>query len=278
MKLLDKTYGKGGVRVMRIDRKSDRYEVRELSVEAMVTGTFDIAFTEADNSTSAATDTIKNIINVVAHENLALGTEAFCAAVAARLLDLYVSVENVTVTGHETKWSRLNVDGAPHKHAFLLDANGRPFARVAASRTGSKTESGVAGFTFLKATESGWENFIQDRYTTLPETGDRIAATAMNASWRWTKAPADFAAANETVLTTLLKVFAGTYSKSIQDSLFRMATAALEAVPEIADISLACPNKHYVPFNFKPFGLDNDNTVFIATDDPHGQIECTVGR
>ena len=30
--------------------------------------------------------------------------------------------------------------------------------------------------------------------------------------------------------------------------------------------------------NLAPFGLSADNTVFTATDEPHRQIECTVGR
>ena len=54
--------------------------------------------------------------------------------------------------------------------------------------------------------------------------------------------------------------------------------AALEAVPEVAELSMACPNKHYVPINLAPLGLENGNRVFVATDEPHGQIECTVGR
>ena len=48
----------------------------------------------------------------------------------------------------------------------------------------------------MKSTQSGWENYIQDRYTTIPETHDRMAATAMDASWRWNAAPADYDAAN----------------------------------------------------------------------------------
>ena len=76
----------------------------------------------------------------------------------------------------------------------------------------------------------------------------------------------------------MLKVFATTYSESVQDSLYRMGTAALAAVPELIDISLACPNKHYLLINLSPFKMDNDNQVFLPTDEPHGQIECTVGR
>ncbi len=278
MALLHKTYGKDGVRVMRIDRSGERHEVRELTVRAMLTGNFDPAFTHADNSTSVSTDTVKNVVNVVARENLALGTELFCAAVATRLLESYAGVESATVTAHETKWARLSVDGTPHAHSFTLDSNGRPFARTVATRSGATMESGISGFTFMKSTQSGWENYIKDKYTTIAETHDRMAATAMEASWRWSAAPASYEAANATILATLLKVFATTYSASVQDSLYRMGTAALAAVPEIADISMACPNKHYLLINLAPFGLDNKNQVFVATDDPHGQIECTVGR
>jgi urate oxidase len=278
MALLQKTYGKDHVRVMRIDRKPERHEVRELTVRAMLTGNFESAFTKADNSTSVATDTVKNVINVVARENLSANTELFCAAVARKLLDSYPEVETATVTAHETKWIRLPIDGKPHVHSFTLDSNGKPFAKVVATRTSVTTESGVSAFTFMKTTQSGWEHYIHDRFTTIPETHDRMAATAMDASWRWKSTPSDYDAANAKILSEMLKVFATTYSASVQDSLYRMGTAALEAVPELADISMACPNKHYLLLNLSPFGLENNNQVFVATDEPHGQIECTVGR
>ncbi|HEX3574936.1 MAG TPA: urate oxidase [Rhodopila sp.] len=278
MVLVHKTYGKDRVRIMRLDRGNDRHVVRELSVRAMLTGNFDGAFIAGDNSTSVATDTVKNVINIVARENVALGNELFCAAVGQKLLDLYPSVESVTVTGHETKWTRLAVDGTPHPHSFVLDGNGKPFAKVVVTRNGISTQSGVSAFTFMKTTQSGWEHYINDSYTTLPETDDRIAATAMDASWDWNAVPADYEAANAKILETLLTVFATTYSKSVQDSVYRMGEAALAAVPELATISMACPNKHYIPINLGPFGLASDNMVFTPTDEPHGQIECTVRR
>jgi urate oxidase len=277
MALAQMTYGKDRVRVMRIDRKTDRHEVRELTVRAMMTGDFGGAFTRADNSTSISTDTVKNVVNVVARENLTLGNELFCQAVAAKLLE-YPQVETASVTGHETKWTRLVIDGTPHLHSFTLDSNGKPYAKVVMTRSGSTVESGVSGFTFMKTTQSGWANYAKDKYTTIPETHDRMAATAMDASWRWSRAPASYEAANATILATALKVFATTYSSSVQDSLYRMGTAVLEAVPELIDFSAACPNKHYLLINLTPFGLDNHNEVFVATDDPHGQIECTVAR
>jgi urate oxidase len=272
------TYGKDRVRVMRVHRDGLRHEVRELTVKAMLTGDFSRVYTDADNATALCTDTVKNVVNIVARENLALGKEDFCVAITRKFLDRYPQVESVTIDALETKWNRLAIDGVPHDHSFVLDNNGRDSVHVQATRQETSIASGVTGFTFMKSTQSGWDRYFKDEYTTLPETRDRICATAMDASWRWRAKPSDYEAANAKVLATMLKVFATTYSESVQDSLYRMGTAVLEAIPEVLDISLACPNKHYLLINLEAFKLDNDNQVFLPTDEPHGQIECTVGR
>ena len=278
MTLVGNSYGKGRVRVLRLHRDGERHEVRELTVHAMMTGDFGRLFTHADNATAVSTDTVKNLVNIVARENLALETEPFCAAVCRRFLDRYPQVASVAVTAHETKWTRLIVNGEPHPHGFTLDGNGRPFATVTQDRQDARTVSGIHGFTLMKSTQSGWDRFAKDSYTTLRETRDRICATSMEASWTWTAAPADYRLANALILGTMIEVFATTYSESVQDSMYRMGTAALAAVPEIATVSLACPNKHYIPIDLSAFDLDNDNMVFLPTDEPHGQIECTIGR
>ena len=279
MPLKKNRYGKGRVRVMRIHRDGERHEVSQLNVKAMLEGDFASAYTDADNSTSVSTDTIKNVVNIVARENTGLGTEEFCQVLAKRYLDLYPQAGSVAITAHETKWSRLSFGGKPHPHSFVLDSNGKPFAEVTATRGGSSTlVSGIDGFTFMKSTQSGWENYVKDAYTTIPPTSDRICATSMVASWKWSSKPQNYPATNGKILATLLEVFGTTYSASVQDSLYRMGEAALAAVPEIFEISMACPNMHFILMNLSAFGLDNNNDVSLPTDEPHGQIECTVGR
>src|SRR5262245_47153986 len=105
-----------------------------------------------------------------------------------------------------------------------------------------------------------------------------MCATSMVAASQWSRRPASYPVANQKILDTLLNLFSNTYSYSVQDSLYRMGEAALAAVPEISEISMACPNMHYILMNLSAFGLDNKNEVFLPTDEPHGQIECTVGR
>jgi urate oxidase len=276
--LIRNRYGKGRVRVMRIHRDGERHEVSQLSIKAMVEGDFARTYTEADNSDSVSTDTIKNIVNVVARENTGLCPEEFCQVLAKKYLYLYPQVARVVVTAHETRWNRLSFGGKPHPHSFVLDGNGKPTVEVTATREGSALTSGIDGFTFMKSTQSGWASYLKDAYTTLAETSDRMCATAMVASWKWSAKPRDYQASNARILATVLEVFGTTYSASVQDSLYRMGEAALAAVPEISEISMACPNMHFIPINLSAFGLDNNNDVFLPTDEPHGQIECTVGR
>src|SRR5712672_725243 len=272
--LIKNRYGKGRVRVMRIHRDGDRHEVSQLNVKAMIEGDFARTYTHGDNSMSVSTDTIK----IVARENTGLCPEEFCQVLAKKYLDTYPQIASVAITAHETKWSRLSFGGKPHPHSFVLDSNGKPTVEVSASRSGATLTSGIDGFTFMKSTQSGWEDYLKDPYTTLKETDDRICATSMVASWKWSAKPQNYPATNARILATLLEVFGATYSASVQDSLYRMGEAALSAVPEISEISMACPNMHFILMNLSAFGLDNNNDVFLPTDEPHGQIECTVGR
>src|ERR687887_184252 len=166
MPLIKNRYGKCRVRVMRIHRDGDRHEVSQLSIKAMMEGDFARAYTRADNSTSVATDTIKNIVNVVARENTGLCAEDFCQVLAKRYLNTYPQIASVAISAHETKWSRLSFGGKPHPHSFVLDNNGRPFVEVAAARGGpSILTSGIDGFSLMKSTQYGWEDYPRDRYT-----------------------------------------------------------------------------------------------------------------
>ncbi|MCJ2052486.1 factor-independent urate hydroxylase [Methylobacterium sp. J-070] len=278
MALTASRYGKGRVRVMRLIRDGDHHTPRELTLTVLMQGRFDAAWTEGDNRACVATDSVKNIVNVTAAQNLALDKEAFVAAVARVFLETYAQIEAVTIEATETRWLRHAIAGVPHGHTFTLDGNGVGYVSLAASRDGSVLRSGLRGFTFMKTTQSGWADFVDDRYRTLPDTTDRIAATSMDATWTWSGAPADYADTNARILATLIAVFGTTYSYGVQDSMYRMGEAVLADVPEVSEIAFAMPNKHYIPLNLQPFGLDNPGTVFLPTDEPHGQIEATIAR
>ena len=44
--------------------------------------------------------------------------------------------------------------------------------------------AGLKDYKVLKTTQSGYVGYLRDKYTLLPETEDRIAATSITATWR----------------------------------------------------------------------------------------------
>ena len=138
--------------------------------------------------------------------------------------------------------------------------------------------SGFYGLTVLKSTASGFSGYPRDRYTTLPETDDRIMATDVSTRWRYSGTDVDFNASYESIRATILRAFGAKYSKALQHTLFQMAEAVLEAHPQVEEIRFSCPNKHHFTSDLSPFGLDNPNVVFYAADRPYGLIEAGFAR
>jgi urate oxidase len=103
-------------------------------------------------------------------------------------------------------------------------------------------------------------------------------ATSLVAKWRFADSPSDWDATYSTIKTALVETFATHHSLALQQTLFEMGRAALEAVPELAEVRLSAPNKHHFLYNLAPFGLENNNEVFHADDRPYGLIQASVLR
>lgn len=140
---------------------------------------------------------------------------------------------------------------------------------------------GVKGLKVLKTTQSGFEGYIKDEYTKLPETKDRIMATSIACSWSYsTGVTVDYDEVFVAAKKALLETFygppdQGTYSPSIQFTLYEMGNALLEAVPLVKSVQLRMPNLHFLPSDICESKSD---FVYIPTSEPHGDIEATVER
>ncbi|XLS51457.1 hypothetical protein HN51_012134 [Arachis hypogaea] len=114
---------------------------------------------------------------------------------------------------------------------------------------------------------SGFEGFIRDKYTALPETRERLLATEVTGLWRYSyeslssipQKPLYFMERYDNVKRVLLETFfgppnVGVYSPSIQSTLYQMARATLNRFSNIDSVQLKMPNIHFLLVNISNTG------------------------
>ncbi|TMF96553.1 MAG: urate oxidase [Chloroflexi bacterium] len=271
MVLGDNQYGKSETHVVRVTRQGARHEIKDLNVSVALAGDFSDTHLTGDNSKVLPTDTQKNTVFAFAHDGVG-EIEDFAIRLARHFVSEFAPVYRARVHVEEFGWQRI------HDHAFVRAGTEKRLAMVTCSDDGTWVVAGVSDLVVLKSTGSEFHGYIKDRYTTLPETHDRIMATSLTARWRFHDAQADWARSYAEVRRLLLDTFAAKHSLSLQQTLYAMGAAVLEARPEVVEVRISMPNKHHFVVDLSPFGLENPNEVFYASDRPYGQIEGAVSR
>jgi urate oxidase len=286
--LVHQSYGKHRVRVSKVKRprqspaSQEIHELVEVAVDVELQGAFDAAYTAGDNSMVIATDTCRNTIYALAKDHCLDSIESFGITIGNHFLRQYAHVNHVTVRLSGRRWHRL----LDCPHGFIGTDSETPSAVVTARRDTdfvTTVHGGLENLMVAKTTQSGFADFHRDEFRTLADTTDRILATSMSASWvyaRETRAAEtrDFVTTRESIRSALLATFINHYSRSVQETLYKMAQTALAATDAIDSITLTMPNKHHIPFNLAPLDRVNDNEIFVVTDEPFGYISATVNR
>jgi urate oxidase len=269
-------YGKSRIRLVKVRRHATAHEIVDLTIDVQLEGDFDVVFVDGDNAPCLATDTMKNTVYAIARQDPIAHVEAF----ALRLADHFLAkpaVSTARIRAVEHRWNRLSAAGRPHPYAFVQAGPEQWTATITRGARGTEIVSGLTDLVVLRTTDSAFSGFPRDEYTTLPDTEDRILATSVTASWTYTSGTPDFDD-RERIRGALLETFATHVSRSVQHTLYAMGEAALAACADAGAITLTMPNRHHLLVDLAPFGLDNPNEIFVATEQPFGLIEATVAR
>ena len=270
-------YGKAEVRLVKVTRDTARHQLEDLSVTSQLHGDFEAAHTQGDNSQVVATDTQKNTIYAFARDGVG-SPEEFLGRLAAHFTTGFDWVSGGRWAAEQYFWNRIN----DHDHAFAKDKSEIRTAVLLAADGRTHLVSGHHRPDRPENHRLRIPRLPRDRYTTLAETTDRILATDVTAKWRYADGAdltgLDFNAVYASVRNLLLDAFAATHSLALQQSMFEMGKAVLQAHPEIDEVRLSLPNNHHFLVDLAPFGLDNPNEVFFAADRPYGLIEAAVLR
>lgn len=221
--------------------------------------------------------------------------EEFAIVLAKHFTSFYPQVTTAIIKIVEKPWERSYIDGQPHKHGFKLGSEKHTTEVVLTKNGALRVASGIEGLSLLKTTQSGFEGFVRDKNTILPETRERMLATEVSASWRYPfeslasipVKPLYFTKMYLDVKKVLTETFfgppnEGVYSPSVQATLYQMGKAVLGRFPDVSFIQLKMPNIHFLPVNLSskdnPVIVKFQDDVYLPTDEPHGTIEASLSR
>jgi urate oxidase len=104
----------------------------------------------------------------------------------------------------------------------------------------------------MKTSRSAFADFPRDEFTTLPETRDRLLATALTATWSYSESDVEFGCGLPYGAIVAARRLRAHDSLSVQHTLYAMAEVVLETIDVVNSISLEMPNRHHLPIDLDP--------------------------
>lgn len=291
-------YGKENVRLVKVTKNPcGKHEILELKVSILLSGkAFEESYTKADNSNVVATDSMKNIVYLVANSSTKLPCiEKFGIELGELMLSKYPTlVEKAQITIEKAGWERLILSGKPHQHAFSGNVNGMRKCQVTVSRGPSPTimvVSEISDLSVLKTTGSSFKKFYRDQYTTLPDSDDRILSTSICVRWSFSPIHSfeeayekhEFCKAYDIVQHISLDEFSSVDSPSVQATLYTTCKRTLEKIPQVDHVYMELPNRHVFNLDLPVFKHDAHKgtppkDIYVPLSQPNGLIKATVSR
>jgi len=289
--ITSKEYGKAGVKLLFASKEGNKHSIKELEVETLLTLNSEKDYREGDNSDIIATDSQKNTVYILAKQHGVENPEKFGILLARHFIDKYPWVVRAKISLVQHPWSRIiDGEGKSHNHAFLSTPSSNRIAQVIMDRTRvPRVSAGIRDLTVIKTTQSAFVNFVRDEFRSLPDMEDRIFSTIVTADWTYSNIRGlEFCKAYNKIEKAILDIFAGPagpgiYSPSVQNTQFLAQKFVLDEIPQVENVTMSMPNRHYFPVDFTKFpikGIQGEGAgqVMLPVDKPSGMITSTLSR
>jgi urate oxidase len=260
--------------MLRIVKRGDRHDPRDLTVSCRIEGDFGGAFVGGQPDVLPG-EAVKNLVHATARAHGSGDIERFGLALCDALLSRHARATRVRVEIAEQLWSRFEIGGKAQGQAFALGSPERLTAAVTSNRDQVAVVSGVQDLTVMRT--SGFAP---------PRRSDDDAAdglqpllvAALSARWTYTSADVTFGPYRQGVRAAIVETVAAHARASIHHTLYSIADVVLGSYLEIAEITLTMNERPYRPVDLFSAGVENPDDLFIAIEEPVGVVEVTVER
>jgi urate oxidase len=270
--------GESRLRMLRIVRKGDRHDPRDLTVSVRFEGGFAGAFLEGRADGIIPGETLKGFVHQVARDHAGAEIEIFGLALCQRMLAAHRQVTRVRVEISEQPWSRMDVGGKAQGQAFAVGSPEQRITAVTSNGTQIAVVSGIDQLVLMRTS-----GFLPRRVAARADDGTEDAVQSLlvgTLSVRWTYSNADvtFGPYRQGVRAAITDTFALHAARSIQYTLYAIADVVLATYEEILDVTLAMHERPYRAADLFRQQLENPDELFVAAEEPLGVVEVTVER
>jgi urate oxidase len=275
------SHGESKLRMLRVVRRGDRHDARDLTVSCRFEGDFSAAFVEGHSEGLLPGEALKSLVHATARQHAGAEIERFGVALCDRLLTGYPRVSRARVDIVEQPWTRLEVGGKPQGQAF---AAGSPERRTAAVTSNGKqvaVVSGIDQLTIMRTSglapararpgDESDPSGVHDGLQTL-------LVGMLSARWTYTSADVTFDPYRQGIRAAIVETLGCHASRSVQHTLYAIADVVLSSYEEISDVTLSLQERPYRPVDLFREGVENPDDLFVAVEEPVGVIEVTVER
>ena len=271
------SHGESRLRMLRVMRRGDRHDPKELTVSFRFEGDFAAAFLEGRADGLPPGEPLKNLVHRTAREHGAAEIEEFGIALCERVLSGHPAITRARVDITEKSWTRLDAGGRSQGQAFMA---GTPEQKTAAITSNGRQVAVVAGLDDLSLMRTS--GFAPPPGADAEDgTGDgvqQLLVAGLTARWTYTSPDVTFRPFRQGVRAAIIDTFAWHRGRSAQHTLYAIAEVVLATYLEISEVSLALHERPYRPADLFRSGMENPDDLFIALEEPLGIVEVTVVR
>ena len=275
------SHGESHLRMLRVVRRGDRHDARDLTVACRFEGDFADAFVDGRSSGLLPGEALKSLVHSTARQHAGAEIERFGLAVCERLLGGHPRLTRARVEVTERPWNRLEIAGKPQGQVFLTGTPERRTAAITSNGKQAAVVSGIEQLTVMRtsglapprrrpgdeADPSGADDGLQP-----------LLVATLSARWSYTTADVTFDPYRQGVRAAIVESFGCQASRSVQQTLYGIADVVLSSYQEISDITFSLQERPYRPVDLFSAGVENPDDLFVAVEEPVGVIEVTVER
>jgi len=270
--------GESRLRMLRIVRRGDRHDARDLTVSIRFEGDFATAFRDGHSDGIIPGETLKTLVHRIAREHAGAEIEVLGLALCRSVLETHRQIGRVRVEIAEQPWTRMDVGAKPQGQAFLLGGPEQRTAAITSNGTQTAVVSGIDQLVLMRTS-----GFLASRGAMRSDDGldDAVQALfvgGLSAKWTYSHADVTFGPYRQGVRSAITETFAMHAARSVQHTLYAIADVVLATYEEILDVTLSMHERPYRPADLFSAQMENPDEVFVAAEEPLGVVEVTVER